>query len=291
MWPTRRQTREKRSELTRKYRCRLLPTLAIPLIVQGGTFLCTSLMLRYAVIWPDTSTQRPGSPTAVNPTELSEVIVHDHPLIDASADALEGIRSFVGTSTAISREAWAWCPSLAQADPHYVLPVVVGMISLSAVEIAFASRGLVDRATALLAPATPPRKLANGTTLPEPRKLVLTLFQFVARTLSVGFIAIALNAPAVRLPLRPSIQPPRRTAQAVCIYWLTSFSMTAVQNIYFTKLDREKVARLTAQYRELHPLPVAMPTPIEVPPFVATPAPAQLPRRPMPVRVARQPKR
>ena len=156
--------------------------------------MTTSLMLRYAIIWPDAATEQATPPTAVQSDALSEVLTHDHPLVDSSADLLEVLNSGTILTTAISRESWLWCPSLAQPDPQLLLPVFVGVLALSCVEIVSGARNALERARLLSLPPQTGRKATI-------QKLSSMILGGAQRALPVVFIAVAINAPTVRVTL------------------------------------------------------------------------------------------
>lgn len=134
---------------------------------------------------------------------------------------MDGLRSCVGVSSAIARESWAWCPSLAQADPTYILPVLVGMASLACVEMAFGGRALISKAMALQSPEEVKRVGGFDT-----RRIVTNLISMAARGISIVFIPIAIEAPAVRFCCSPPAtcvsltwRPGRRHLLAVQLHY------------------------------------------------------------------------
>ena len=125
------QTRAKRSELMKKYRCRPFLTIALPLAVNIPFFACTTLAIREAC-------QR-----AIDHVHTAAPVLPANTII--TPDQIPYLQ-------ALSSESFLWCPTLVDIDPYWALPMVVGALMMSNVEFTSAARQAL---AALQAPATP----------------------------------------------------------------------------------------------------------------------------------------
>ncbi|KAF8593243.1 hypothetical protein BDV93DRAFT_529957 [Ceratobasidium sp. AG-I] len=145
------------------------------------------------------------------PTMIMPFAVHVPLFILATASFRHAALMSTIPPNPLGSEAFLTLPSLAQVDPTGVLPIAVGLMMFSNIELGRLSR-----------PARPPKPTptsateeATPTELPKMSSLV-TALENGLRGASILFIWVAMQSPG-----------------AVVLYWLTSASYTLVERLFF----------------------------------------------------------
>ncbi|KEP55738.1 60 kDa inner membrane protein [Rhizoctonia solani 123E] len=157
------------------------------------------------------------------PTMILPFAVHAPLFIMATASFRHAaLMSHVPTNP-LASESFLTLPSLAQVDPTGMLPIAVGLIMFSNIELG---------------------KLSQEKALAEQPKMstIISAFENGLRGVSILFIWIAMQAPG-----------------AVVIYWLTSASYTFFERLFLIKFGKRKPPQVTSSPVGLH-APIRRPT-------------------------------
>ncbi|CEL59325.1 hypothetical protein RSOLAG1IB_03258 [Rhizoctonia solani AG-1 IB] len=159
------------------------------------------------------------SPT---PTMVLPFAVHAPLFIMATASFRHAALMSYAPMNPLASESFLTLPSLAQVDPTGVLPIAIGLIMFSNIELGRLSR-------LIKAPKPIP---SNGSSKPTEEKGLVeqprmsTIFSALEnglRAVSILFIWIAMQAPG-----------------SVVLYWLTSASYTFAERLFFINLGKKK---------------------------------------------------
>ncbi|CAE6534370.1 unnamed protein product [Rhizoctonia solani] len=145
----------------------------------------------------------------------------------------------------LASESFLTLPSLAQVDPTGMLPIAVGLIMFSNIELGKLSRPSKANSTpndVTLSNST--SKAPEEKALAEQPKMstIISAFENGLRGVSILFIWIAMQAPG-----------------AVVIYWLTSASYTFFERLFLIKFGKRKPPQVTSSPLGLH-APIRRPT-------------------------------
>ncbi|KAG8742576.1 DNA-directed DNA polymerase epsilon, subunit B [Ceratobasidium sp. 414] len=145
------------------------------------------------------------------PTMLAPFAIHAPLFILATASFRQAALMHTAPMNPLALESFLTLPSLAHVDPTGVLPIAVGLLMFSNVEL-----GRLSRPTKQVKPAPSDGSRETPTTeLPRMSSLV-TALENGLRGASILFIWVAMQAPG-----------------AVVLYWLTSASYTLIERLFF----------------------------------------------------------
>lgn len=182
-------------------------------------------------------------------------------LCDRSISALPLDPSQYASLQDFASTPFLWCPSLALQDPTFLLPLAVGLATMSNVEVSSINRRrlqemlagpvlesaspsrsstAVNRATisqrlrrrfssSSLATAADAQPLSRAERKEKERYLAGMRDRVISNILRVSgvlFVPVAMFAPS-----------------AVCAYWITSNLFTLVQNLVFARIDTARAAK------------------------------------------------
>ncbi|CAE6514907.1 unnamed protein product [Rhizoctonia solani] len=175
------------------------------------------------------------------PTMILPFAVHAPLFIMATASFRHAALMSCVPMNPLASESFLTLPSLAQVDPTGILPIAVGLIMFSNIELGRLSRPSKANPTANnTAPSTSndPSKASEAKTLTEQPRMttIISAFENGLRGVSILFIWIAMQAPG-----------------AVVIYWLTSAAYTFFERLFFINLGKRKPSQATSSSSNLHP--------------------------------------
>ncbi|KAG8699740.1 hypothetical protein FRC11_013511 [Ceratobasidium sp. 423] len=130
----------------------------------------------------------------------------------------------------LASESFLTLPSFSQVDPTGVLPIAIGLIMFSNIELGRLSRpSRAPKPTPgndSLAKSAPNNAASEEKALTElPRmSMIIGAFENGLRGVSILFIWIAMQAPG-----------------SVVLYWLTSALYTSLERLYFVKFGKQKL--------------------------------------------------
>ncbi|EUC67501.1 60 kDa inner membrane protein [Rhizoctonia solani AG-3 Rhs1AP] len=179
------------------------------------------------------------------PTMILPFAVHAPLFIMATASFRHAaLMSHVPTNP-LASESFLTLPSLAQVDPTGMLPIAVGLIMFSNIELGKLSRPSEANSTPNdVTPSNSTSKAPEDKALTEQPKMstIISAFENGLRGVSILFIWIAMQAPG-----------------AVVIYWLTSASYTFFERLFLIKFGKRKPPQVTSSPLGLH-APIRRPT-------------------------------
>ncbi|KAJ1308415.1 hypothetical protein OPQ81_004120 [Rhizoctonia solani] len=157
------------------------------------------------------------------PTMIVPFAVHAPLFIMATASFRHAALMSYAPMNPLASESFLTLPSLAQVDPTGVLPIALGLIMFSNIEL-----GKLSRPSKLTKPSTPNNaasKPGSEDNALEPPKMstIIAAFENGLRVVSILFIWIAMQAPG-----------------SVVLYWLTSASYTFLERLFFIKFGKQK---------------------------------------------------
>ncbi|CUA70388.1 hypothetical protein RSOLAG22IIIB_00748 [Rhizoctonia solani] len=172
------------------------------------------------------------------PTMILPFAVHAPLFIMATASFRQAALMSYFPTNPLASESFLTLPSLAQVDPTGVLPIAVGLIMFSNIELGRLSRPFKAKPTPNdVTSSHDPSKAPEGKALTEQRRMstVISALENGLRGVSILFIWIAMQAPG-----------------AVVIYWLTSASYTFLERLFFINFKERKSLQPTGSPSNLH---------------------------------------
>ncbi|CAE7130381.1 unnamed protein product [Rhizoctonia solani] len=168
------------------------------------------------------------------PTMILPFAVHAPLFIMATASFRQAALMSYPPMNPLASESFLTLPSLAQVDPTGVLPIAVGLIMFSNIELGRLSRPFKAKPTpsdAVLSTPDKSSKASGEIALAEQPKMstIISAFENGLRGVSILFIWIAMQAPG-----------------AVVLYWLTSASYTLLERLFFINLNKRKLPQATS---------------------------------------------
>ncbi|KAG8720308.1 hypothetical protein FRC08_000604 [Ceratobasidium sp. 394] len=152
------------------------------------------------------------------PTMIAPFAVHAPLFILATASFRQAALMHTAPMNPLALESFLTLPSLAHTDPTGVLPITIGLLMFSNVEL-----GRLSRPTKQLKP-TPSNDSGGTSTTELPRmSSLVTALENGLRGASILFIWVAMQAPG-----------------AVVLYWLTSASYTLVERLFFINYGKRE---------------------------------------------------